>query len=195
MQEYSTLFFDLPSTTDRKEKINQFVKNVFLHPIDCQYEDFKKHSQDQTDFRPQDLDSPDLNKRLGAREIVINFFKDAAQVSNSNLVHNANTLLLCGGAKINADGVINLIGKSQRLDQDRFKCTYFCLEKTKKQPVNSKFLISDFPITFWFLVFRHLLYCQKISQEENFANQAFREIFLISREFNFTNQGKLCISQ
>ena len=30
---------------------------------------------------------------------------------------------------------------------------------------------------------------------ENFANQAFREIFLISREFNFANQGKLCISQ
>ena len=35
---------------------------------------------------------------------------------------------------------------------------------------------------------------------ENFAGrkfreQAFREIFLISREFNFTNQGKLCISQ
>ena len=28
VQEYSTLFFYLPSTTDREEKINQFVKNV-----------------------------------------------------------------------------------------------------------------------------------------------------------------------
>ena len=31
VQEYSTLFFYLPSTTDRKEKINQFVKNISLH--------------------------------------------------------------------------------------------------------------------------------------------------------------------
>ena len=43
VKEYSTLFFYLPSTTDRKEKINQFVKNVSIHPIDCQYEDFKKY--------------------------------------------------------------------------------------------------------------------------------------------------------
>ena len=32
----------------------------------------------------------------------------------------------------------------------------FCLEKPKKELVNSKFLISDLPITFWLLVFRHL---------------------------------------
>ena len=67
VQEYSTLFFYLPSTTDRKENINQFVKNVSLHPIDCRYEDFKKYSRDQRDARPQDLDLPDLNKRLAAR--------------------------------------------------------------------------------------------------------------------------------
>ena len=40
-----------------------------------------------------------------------------------------------------------------------------------------------------------VLYYQKISVEENFANQDFREIFLISREFNFANQEKLCISR
>ena len=110
--------------TDRKEKINQFVKNVSLHPIDCQYEDFKKYSQDKTDFRPQGLDLPDLNKRLAAKEIVVNVFKDAARVSDSNLVRNANTLLMTGDTKVNADGVINWTGKSQRLDQDRFKCSY-----------------------------------------------------------------------
>ena len=78
VQEYSTFFFYLPSTTDRKENINWFVKNVSLHPVDCRYEDFKKYSWDQTDFRPQDLDSLDLNKRLAAREIFANFFKYAA---------------------------------------------------------------------------------------------------------------------
>ena len=83
VQEYSALFFCLPYTIDRKEKINQFVKNILLHPIDCQYEDFKEYSWDQTKFGPQDLDSPDLNERLAAREFVVNFFKDAAQVSNA----------------------------------------------------------------------------------------------------------------
>ena len=67
VQEYSTLFFYLPSMTDSKENINQFVKNVSLDSIDCRYEDFKKYSRDQTDVRPQDLDAPDLNKRLAAR--------------------------------------------------------------------------------------------------------------------------------
>ena len=125
LQEYSTLFFYLPSTTDWKKKISQLVKNLSLHPIDCRYEDFKNYSRNQTDFTPQDLESPDLNKRLAAREIVVNFFKDAAQLSNLNLLRNAaNTLLLTGGAKINAGGVINWIGKSQTLDQDRFRSTY-----------------------------------------------------------------------
>ena len=123
VQECSTLFFYLPSNTHRKEKINQFVKNVSLHPIDCWYKDFRKYSSDQTDFRPQGLDSPDLNKRLATREIVVNFLKDADQVSNSNLAHNANTLLLTGSAKINSDEVIQWVGKSHRWDQDRFKCT------------------------------------------------------------------------
>ena len=39
VQEFSRMFFFLPSTTDRKEKINQFFKNVSLHPIDCRYEE------------------------------------------------------------------------------------------------------------------------------------------------------------
>ena len=48
VQEHSKMFFFLPSMTDRKEKINQFFKNVSLHPIDCHYEDFQKFLQ-QTD--------------------------------------------------------------------------------------------------------------------------------------------------
>ena len=55
---------------------------------------------------------PDLNKELAARQIVVEFFKDPAQVSNSSLVRNANTLLLARGAKINFDKVMNWVGKS-----------------------------------------------------------------------------------
>ena len=122
VQQYSEMFFFLP-TMDRKEKINQFFKNVSLHPIDCHYEDFQKYSPTCRDFRPQDLDSSNLERRLAAKEIV-NFFKDAVQVSNSNLVRNANTLLTSGNAKINPDQEIWWIGKSRKREQDKFKFTY-----------------------------------------------------------------------
>ena len=59
VQEYSKLFFFLPSTTDRKEKINQFQKSVSLHPIDCRYENFLKLSHRGVTVKPQDLDSLD----------------------------------------------------------------------------------------------------------------------------------------
>ena len=34
-EDFSTLFFYLPSITDRKEKINQFPDNVSLNSVDC----------------------------------------------------------------------------------------------------------------------------------------------------------------
>ena len=113
VQERSKMFFFLSSTTDRKEKIDQFLKNVSLHPTDCHYEDFRKCSANGRDFYPQDLDSSDMEKRLAAREIVVNFFKDPVQVSNSNLMRYANTLLTSG-----------LIGKSGKREQEKFKFTY-----------------------------------------------------------------------
>ena len=76
------------------------------------------------DFRPQDLDLTDLEKRLAAREIVLKFFKDAVHVSNSNLVRNANNLLTTGNAKINLEEQLNWIGKYGKHEQDRFKFMY-----------------------------------------------------------------------
>ena len=123
-QEYSKLFFFVPSTTDRKEKINQFQKNVSLHSIDCRYENFQKYSRIGVEFKLQDLDSSDLERRSATKEIVLNFFKDTAQVSNSNLVQNANTLLTKGSAEINPDQEISWIGKSRKREQEKYKFTY-----------------------------------------------------------------------
>ena len=69
---------------------------------------------------PQDLDSNDPEKRCVAREVVVNFFKEAIEVSNSNLIRNANTLLLKGDTKIADD--FNWI--NQNKSQDKFKLTY-----------------------------------------------------------------------
>ena len=79
--ESSTLFFYLPSTMDRKESINQFKSNVQLHLIDCSYEKFSEFSSKQSEI---------------AREIVINYMKHIANVSNSNLKRNASVLLING---------------------------------------------------------------------------------------------------
>ena len=71
-----------------------------------------------------DLDSLDLERRLAAREIAVKFFKDAVQVSNSNLVRNAKTLWTSGNAKINPEKEISWIGKSGKREQDKFKFKY-----------------------------------------------------------------------
>ena len=84
-EESSWVFFYLSSTTDRNESINQYRDCVQLYPIDCLYDDFTKYSPKGDPFRPQDLDSKDPKKRAPTREIVVDFFKDAIQISNSNL--------------------------------------------------------------------------------------------------------------
>ena len=119
-KESSRLFFYLSSTTDCKETINQCRDYVQLYPIDCLYDDFTKYSWKGDPFRPQDLDSKDPKKRAPAREIVVNFFKDAIQISNSNLNQNTNTWLAKGEAKTSSD----LAWTDERDYQDKFKVTY-----------------------------------------------------------------------
>ena len=60
----------MPSTTNRKEKINKFFGNVNLYLIDCPYEDFTKYSAKGFQFLPQDLESRVTNERKIAREIL-----------------------------------------------------------------------------------------------------------------------------
>ena len=90
----STLFFYLPSTTDRKESINQYKDNVQLHPFDCDYEEFNQFSSKKVPFQPH---QPHLfNHFQTAREIVVNFMKHIVKISNAHLVRNANCLVING---------------------------------------------------------------------------------------------------
>ena len=84
------------------------------------HDDFTKYSLKGNPFRPQDLDSKDPKKRAPAREIVAYFFKDAIQISNSNLKWNANTLLAKGEAQILSD----FAWIDERNYQDKFEVTY-----------------------------------------------------------------------
>ena len=53
---------------------------------------------------------------------------------------------------------------------------------------------SGFYYCFFFLSIFVFVYIPHTLLSENFANQAFHEIFLITQDFNFANQEKLCIS-
>ena len=93
----------MPSTTDRKEQINKYFGNVNLHPIDCTYDDFVNYSTKNHSFLPHHLDSRNTSERKAAREIVRNFLKHVAEMSNSNLIRNVNSLMAKTEAKIDTE--------------------------------------------------------------------------------------------
>ena len=90
----STLFYFLPSITDRKEKINQFKSNVQLYPVTVQYNEFPEHNKEGKPFFPQHLESSDPKLRSLARETVVSYMKHIANYSNNNLKRNAKSLIL-----------------------------------------------------------------------------------------------------
>ena len=109
--------------TERRRVIN-FLKMCLFTQLIVATKIFKNILQQAETLGHRILTHQILERRLAAKEIVINFFKDAVQVSNSNLVRNANTLLTSSNAKINPDQEIRWIGKSRKREQDKFKFTY-----------------------------------------------------------------------
>ena len=90
------MFFFLPSTTNRKEKINRWVNNVNLHPIDCLYDEFKNYAPQNSEIEkrrlhPEDLDLPAPLLKLETRNCTLNFMKLAASLPNNNLIRNENS--------------------------------------------------------------------------------------------------------
>ena len=80
-------FSSLPPQTDG---------NVHLHPIESSYEDFGNYSVKSHTFYPQHLDSRFPEEREATREIVSNYLKHIAEISNSNLRRKANSLMAKG---------------------------------------------------------------------------------------------------
>ena len=69
------------------------------------------------------LESRDLEKRGNAAETVRRFFKDAVEVSNSNIVRNANNLLM--DLPRDDDKNITWVGTTKkRVDSKKFKLSY-----------------------------------------------------------------------
>ena len=90
--DYSKIFFYLPSITDRKEKINQYRDQVSLTPIDCKYESFGDFAPSCYQFDPSHL-RLDHVKYADARATTYAFFKKSINISNSNLIQNVYSLM------------------------------------------------------------------------------------------------------
>ena len=124
----SKLFFFLPSTTDRKEKINRWVNNVNLHPINCLYDDFKNYAPQRFEIQKKGIQLQDLDfhiqvVRFETRECILNFMKHAAELSNNNLVRNSNALMQSKDAKIDKED-FNWINNSLTQAELKFKLRY-----------------------------------------------------------------------
>ena len=83
----SDIYFLLPSTTDRSEKHNQYTDSVSLWPIDIKSTDFGKN------FDPSKLDQVNDIDMEKTRECVLKVLRKVVDLSNQNLIRNANCLL------------------------------------------------------------------------------------------------------
>ena len=72
----------------------------------------------------QHLDSRFLEEREAAGEIVSNYLKHVAEISNSNLIRNKNSLMAKGEVKIDPDVEFSWIGKIYPQNQTVFKLGY-----------------------------------------------------------------------
>ena len=90
---FSKKFYFLSGATGKKEKINQFKSNANFYIVEIFYEDFNKFSPDCYQFDPAYLKTPEEKKKV-AREIVVEALKQLVSTSNSDIVGNADYLIL-----------------------------------------------------------------------------------------------------
>ena len=118
-EESSSLFFFLPSVSDRKETINQWKNNPCLTPIDFNIDFIESFSSQNEKFQPNLLNSDDNKLRDPQVEMLYGLFKHMAQISNQNLQRNIAHLNL----KQNRN-TSEMEWSSSRFDSSKFKLTY-----------------------------------------------------------------------
>ena len=118
-EESSTLFFFLPSITDRKEAINQWKNNTHLTPIDFKISFIESFSSQNKKFQPNLLNSADNKMRDPQVEMLYDLFKHIAQISNQNLQRNVAHL----NFKQNKN-TSEMEWSTARFDSTKFKVTY-----------------------------------------------------------------------
>ena len=114
--ESSSLFYFLPSLSDRKEEINQYMNNVSLSPVDVTVDFIEKFSENVF-FKPDLLSSSDEKERKPQIEMLYGLFKHMATVSDQNLERNVVHLNI-------AQGRHTMEWSNSKFDSSKFKLTY-----------------------------------------------------------------------
>ena len=118
-EDSSSLFYFLPSISDRKETINQWKNNPSLVPIDFSIDFIESFSSQNEKFRPDLLNSTDNKVREPQVEMLYGVFKHMAQVSNQNLERNIAYLNLKQNRNSN-----EMEWSNNKFDSSKFKLTY-----------------------------------------------------------------------
>ena len=116
-EDSSSLFYFLPSISDRKEEINQYKNNVSLSPIDITVDLIESFSVEKVSFKPDLLNSSDEKERKPQTEMLYGLFKHIATVSNQNLERNIAHLNITQGRD-------KMEWSNSKFDSSRFKLTY-----------------------------------------------------------------------
>ena len=113
----SSLFYFLPSISDRKEEINQHKNNVSLNPIDITVDFIESFSVDKVSFKPDLLNSSDEKERKPQTEMLYGLFKHIATMSNQNLERNIAHLNITQGRH-------EMEWSNSKFNSSKFKLTY-----------------------------------------------------------------------
>ena len=113
----SSLFYFLPSVSDRKEEINQHKNNVSLFPIDITLDFIESFSAEKVSFRPDLLNTSDEKERKPQIEMLYGLFNHIAKVSNQNLERNIAHLNITQGRN-------TMEWSNSKFDSSKFKLTY-----------------------------------------------------------------------
>ena len=115
----SSLFYFLPSVSDRKEVINQHKNNVSLSPVDITLDFIESFSLESASFRPDLLNSSEEEERKPQIEMLYGLFKHIAKLSNQNLERNIAHL------NISQDRPSSeMEWSNKKFDSSKFKLTY-----------------------------------------------------------------------
>ena len=116
----SSLFYFLPSISDRKESVNQFKNNVSLYPCDVSAELIESFSPLKgVSFRPDLLNSVKEEERKPQTEMLYGLFKHIAEMSNQNLQRNIVHLNL-----LQSRSPSEMEWSNKKFDSSKFKLTY-----------------------------------------------------------------------
>ena len=117
-EDYSHMFYYLPSISDRKEEVNQYKSNVSLVPTDVTIEFINSFSDNNNyKFRPDLLNVKEL--REPHVKVLRDLFKHIAGFSNQNLERNVLHLNM----KADRDSS-KMEWATTRFDSSKFKLTY-----------------------------------------------------------------------